>query len=717
MSRTPRPLVDGTEVLTVGIFQRYMEGCWREHRALPFRLCIWAKVLPRPHRGVGCRGSSLAQKRSAGLQHHGTDPTISRGQDNLVTEEMHLDDEEEGIEHGPWVLDRKLSVRQSRAELVKKGVLKEIPEQDGEINSKPAQNSTLKNGHTVPVGELSPSKEVEPAARGEKRSSVSKAPQEAEGRTRSTAEEPQKTKAEPSERRPASDMESMRDQKQALLPPKRPLSAPTLDAGEGQVREPGANVTASKDVSSIISSFSTSCSTTTTNTTDSLGTTTTTTTAPAKQPPIPPPKPNRNSNPLFAELSHAMTPGLVVPGKHSPPVPHRRITFNPPVAGPNNTIQNACESKERTHLPTPGPTSAHAPASSPALPSRPPSAPEPAPRQSLPPRPPVKAVPPVLTFCHPTVQHDKEPDQPQPSSHDYPELLPTRQSQVPLHIMIQQALCSPRPVVTAADGSNTAKSLLFETAFEDANKIRALQVTLEKLKCPSDEENTEDEEEEEQLPEKQDYPPLLPSIIIIPELVRQDEDVSDSDEDGPVLYKDDYDEDEEDDQPSSLANKVKRKDTLALKLSNRPTKQELIEKNILPRQSDQERFEIRQQIGTALIRRLSQRPTAEELEQRNILKYKDEEQHLAEKQELKRRLTRKLSQRPTVAELQARKILRFHEYVEVTDAHDYDRRADKPWTKLTPADKAAIRKELNEFKSTEMEVHADSRMYTRFHRP
>lgn len=76
-----------------------------------------------------------------------------------------------------------------------------------------------------------------------------------------------------------------------------------------------------------------------------------------------------------------------------------------------------------------------------------------------------------------------------------------------------------------------------------------------------------------------------------------------------------------------------------------------------------------------------------------------------------------LSERPTVAELQARKILRFHEYVEVTDAHDYDRRAEKPWTKLTPADKAAIRKELNEFKSQEMEVHEESRMYTRFHRP
>lgn len=48
-----------------------------------------------------------------------------------------------------------------------------------------------------------------------------------------------------------------------------------------------------------------------------------------------------------------------------------------------------------------------------------------------------------------------------------------------------------------------------------------------------------------------------------------------------------------------------------------------------------------------------------------------------------------LSQRPTVAELQERKILRFHEYVETTEAEDYDRRAEKPWTKLTPADKAS----------------------------
>uniref|UniRef100_A0A8C7I3B4 Phosphatase and actin regulator n=1 Tax=Oncorhynchus kisutch TaxID=8019 RepID=A0A8C7I3B4_ONCKI len=118
------------------------------------------------------------------------------------------------------------------------------------------------------------------------------------------------------------------------------------------------------------------------------------------------------------------------------------------------------------------------------------------------------------------------------------------------------------------------------------------------------------------------------------------------------------------------------------------------------------------------LRRLSQRPTTEELEQRNILKRHNELEEQEEMRELKKRLSRKLSQRPTVEELREAKILtRFSDYVEVADAQDYDRRADKPWTRLTAADKAAIRKELNEFKNTEMEVHEGSRHLTRFHRP
>uniref|UniRef100_A0A8D3B9R1 Phosphatase and actin regulator n=1 Tax=Scophthalmus maximus TaxID=52904 RepID=A0A8D3B9R1_SCOMX len=206
-------------------------------------------------------------------------------------------------------------------------------------------------------------------------------------------------------------------------------------------------------------------------------------------------------------------------------------------------------------------------------------------------------------------------------------------------------------------------------------------------------------------------------VTVIPDRPR-DSQASDSDSDGPILYRDEEEDEEEDEYTnSSLAIKIRRRDTLNIKLGNRPSKKELEEKNILPRSSETERHELRQQIGSKLVRRLSQRPSTEELEQRNILKQKNETEEQEAKQEIKRRLSRKLSVRPTVAELIARRILRFNEYVEVTDAKDYDRRADKPWTRLTPADKAAIRKELNEFKSREMEVHEDSKQFTRFHRP
>ncbi|XP_037627913.1 phosphatase and actin regulator 3a isoform X1 [Sebastes umbrosus] len=161
-----------------------------------------------------------------------------------------------------------------------------------------------------------------------------------------------------------------------------------------------------------------------------------------------------------------------------------------------------------------------------------------------------------------------------------------------------------------------------------------------------------------------------------------------------------------------------RKELLAVKLRNRPSKQELEDRNIFPARSDQERQEIRQQIEMKLAKRLSQRPNVEELESRNILKQRNDQVEQEERREIKQRLNRKLNQRPTVDELRDRKILiRFSDYVEVAKAQDYDRRADKPWTRLSAADKAAIRKELNEFKSTEMEVHASSKHLTRFHRP
>ncbi|GIX88671.1 phosphatase and actin regulator 2 [Caerostris extrusa] len=188
---------------------------------------------------------------------------------------------------------------------------------------------------------------------------------------------------------------------------------------------------------------------------------------------------------------------------------------------------------------------------------------------------------------------------------------------------------------------------------------------------------------------------------------------SDSDSEGPILWKDYCGDDEE----CKRIAKVARKDSLALKLAQRPDIQELIDKNIYIAHSEQESHENKEDVKKKLTRRLSLRPTPEELEQRNILKYQSAEELRKEKEQKKKTLIRKLSFRPTIEELKERKIIRFNDYVEVTQAQDYDRRADKPWTRLTPRDKAAIRKELNEFKSMEMEVHEESRHFTRFHRP
>uniref|UniRef100_T1DPY8 Putative phosphatase and actin regulator aedes aegypti phosphatase and actin regulator n=1 Tax=Anopheles aquasalis TaxID=42839 RepID=T1DPY8_ANOAQ len=191
-----------------------------------------------------------------------------------------------------------------------------------------------------------------------------------------------------------------------------------------------------------------------------------------------------------------------------------------------------------------------------------------------------------------------------------------------------------------------------------------------------------------------------------PFVIREGDDSDQSD--GPICYRD---------EDADRAAKIARKESLSIKLALRPDRQELINRNILQLQSDNEKQESKEAIGARLIRRLSMRPTAEELVERNILKTQSPAEEKKQKEEKKRYLLRKLSFRPTVDELKEKKIIRFNDYIEVTQAHDYDRRADKPWTRLTPKDKAAIRKELNEFKSSEMAVHEGSRHLTRFHRP
>ncbi|CAH8621945.1 unnamed protein product [Schistosoma mattheei] len=132
---------------------------------------------------------------------------------------------------------------------------------------------------------------------------------------------------------------------------------------------------------------------------------------------------------------------------------------------------------------------------------------------------------------------------------------------------------------------------------------------------------------------------------------------------------------------------TKRADRINRFLACRPCREDLISKNIIPSTTLEARTELRIDIEASLERRLNQRPTTDELKQKNILHVDTEEVRNKIKEERKQILTRKLSFRPTVEELRRRKIIRFNDYVEVSEADAYDRRADKPWTRLTLRDK------------------------------
>ncbi|MEQ2267414.1 Phosphatase and actin regulator 4A, partial [Xenotaenia resolanae] len=438
------------------------------------------------------------------------------------------------------------------------------------------------------------------------------------------------------------------------------------------------------------------------------------------------------------ELSQPGSSPIIVPApaKRSPPTPPKRMTpvtkLHPEDPSEPSSINSPAPALVPPAAPKGGSNEDRMYAAAPQT-STEPVLPLPS---HVPPSPPrVRLLPPPI-FSSAGAVPAIQTDPPSPTTEPPSQLPP-----VPLHILIQRALASPGPAQPNPKGSQRAHSLLFELPpelpEEQAGNMRhSLPVFIEPLRLPEDDDFDMEEElqklKAQRMPRQLEMEPRSrraligdPRVTIIPERGGHGDSEEDSDSDGPILYRDDEeeeDEEEEEGPPSGLVSRVKRKDTLALKLE----KQEKQDRDQREAQgnregmswSNREQWEaLRSKIGTTLTRRLSQRPTVEELEQRNILQAKNEMDRRLERSEIKRRLTRKLSQRPTVAELQARKILRFHEYVESTHAEDYDRRGDKPWTKLTAADKAAIRKELNEFKSTEMEVHEDSRIFTRYHRP
>ncbi|TKR95246.1 hypothetical protein L596_009442 [Steinernema carpocapsae] len=163
---------------------------------------------------------------------------------------------------------------------------------------------------------------------------------------------------------------------------------------------------------------------------------------------------------------------------------------------------------------------------------------------------------------------------------------------------------------------------------------------------------------------------------------------------------------------TGLAARVNRRDTIARKLDVPDPVDDI------PNQTSEERRKLMHRVSIKLERKLSERPSAVELEQRNILKGEQAASISRRNMEDARKmLLRKLSFRPTVQQLKDKQIIKFNDYVEVTEAEIYDRKADKPWTRLTPSEKALIRKELNDFKSNEMDVHEESKIFTRFHRP
>ncbi|KAM6180490.1 phosphatase and actin regulator 2 isoform 2-T2 [Erethizon dorsatum] len=570
------------------------------------------------------------------------------------------------------VLERKISTRQSREELIRRGVIKELPDQDGDVTV----NFENSNGHMIPIGE-EPTREENVGKSEEGNGSVSeKTP-------------PREEKAEDKKENPENHSET--PAAPALLPPALPKPKPKPKPKKSPVPPKGATAGPSHkgdEVPPIKKNAK----------------------APGKQVPIPPPKPtSRNTTREAAGSSHSKKPT----GSKASASPSTSSTSSRPkasketVASKTGTVGTTKGKKKLGKQPT---TSRLSSDTMTAGASDVKGEPLEAGVESLQPEQTVPGAEESAGKAKPAVP---PPPVAAPPSPPAPPLL-----------LDDQCITAPdTPVVLVSNGADLPISALDPSQLlwteEPTNRSTVhsgagLSVSGENAKCFTTKEELE----------------KAASQLLTPGLMGESSEsfgapedegtreyqANDSDSDGPILYTDDDEEEDEDEDgsgESALASKIRRRDTLAIKLGNRPSKKELEDKNILQRTSEEERQEIRQQIGTKLVRRLSQRPTTEELEQRNILKQKNEEEEQEAKMELKRRLSRKLSLRPTVAELQARRILRFNEYVEVTDSPDYDRRADKPWARLTPADKAAIRKELNEFKSTEMEVHEESRQFTR----
>ncbi|KAI1240875.1 hypothetical protein IHE44_0009322 [Lamprotornis superbus] len=627
------------------------------------------------------------------------------------------------------VLERKISTRQSREELIRRGVLKEMPEQDGDVTV----NFETSNGHTIAIGEETMQEESIVKASGNN-GTLSEKASVSEGKNEDQKESTGHCPEIPTPHAPPLPKPKPKPKK-APLPPKNAIAASTTTTSHKGNEAPHAKKKGK---------------------------------APAKQPPLPPPKPTgASANREAAGSSHAKK----LPVSKSSSSPSPSSTSSHPKASKETSSKSGTSGTPRgkkkpgkQSAPRTAPDGAASSPSGVTADSLEAKAEKPKPEQTS-----------IVIFEMENADQSSKlvvppPPTAAPPPPPLPPPFPAAASQ-PAGSSDAQDVSDSCVAGTHSPGSDTKPPLQTERGTDKSLSSAALGSAPDA-----------GGEDMESLDTKEDQEGEAPDEAFS-ELVEEASDAAAPPE-------------------SSLASKIRRRDTLAIKLGNRPSKKELEDKNILQRTSEEERQEIRHQIGTKLVRRLSQRPTTEELEQRNILKQKNEEEEQEAKREIKRRLSRKLSLRPTVAELQARRILRFNEYVEVTESPDYDRRADKPWASfplvyilLIPASQmipagdskivmvllciyclqlrkptqvpiksifstsimtvrarisiffpnfyilaktdkclsevalicgnsgrnlqaeAAIRKELNEFKSTEMEVHEESRQFTRWVNP
>ncbi|XP_069463715.1 phosphatase and actin regulator 2 isoform X2 [Ambystoma mexicanum] len=637
------------------------------------------------------------------------------------------------------VLERKISTRQSREELIRRGLLKEIPDQDGGV---PA-NVETSNGHMIVVSEEAPSEGKVSnnigagngsvptmAAKGEEDKTEDNTEKRPEPLASSAVPHPKPKKGAGPSKNVTAGSHKKADAatkkpvkgsgKQPPVPPPKPVNRSASREALSTDNCPRAQVPQSKPKKAATSSKNVAASASQKK--EDVPTKKTTRAA-GKQPPVPPPKPTGrgttrdSANSSIAKKTPAGKTSSSSPSSSRPKASKDQAATK---AGTSGTPR--INKKPTKQLSVPAEDS-NLPAST------------------------NTAKPPVVVIVeaptdNPTTDAE-ESSLEQPPLNSEAEATVPEQPLSPTEEPVPAAIAPPpsqdnqaSALSNAQDNEQTSSPVFLLTPALDCGQLLQSEPETDNHKINLHQENfltvngeiticCSSSTDENSLKEAEDLQRQETTDESSEESNPQDSEseskentTNDSDSDGPILYTDDDDDDDDDGSAqSSLASKIRRKDSLAIKLGNRPSKKELEDKNILQRTSEEERQEKWQQIGTKLVRRLSQRPTTEELEQRNILKQKNEEEEQEARRELKRRLTRKLSLRPSVAELQARRILRFNEYVEVTDSLDYDRRADKPWARLTPADKAAIRKELNDFKSTEMEVHEESRHFTRFHRP